>query len=283
MIGKEIRFSKIIQPDTGRTCIVPLDHAVTSGPIDGLSHVIQSIGRIGVEKTNAFVVHKGVLYQLEGNKKLLAGGNFLLHISASTDLGGLAAHKCLVSSVEHAVRLGAIGVSVHVNLGNRYESEMISDLGCIADACYQWGMPVLAMMYVRNDEDQNANDWMKIAHAARIAQELGADIVKIACPKQEEELGEIVEKVQIPVIISGGEKMEDLQFLEYVDKALKAGVSGISAGRNVFQSENPGRLVTWVSDLVHRRKTLEEIKILMEMERYNENADYQFILRKSKR
>lgn len=266
MIGKAVRLGKIINSVTRRTCIVPLDHAVTVGPIMGLNHMINTIQEIGVEKTDAFIVHKGVFSHLVDYPKLLENGNFILHLSASTILGDRAASKCIISSVEQAVRLGAIGVSVHVNLGNQYENQMLKDLGNIADRCSMWGMPLLAMMYVRNDEGIYSNDIYQIAHAARVAQELGADLVKIACPKEVCEIGEIVDNVQIPVLISGGEKMNDLQFVELIDEALQAGAAGVSIGRNIFQSENPKRLITYVSDLVHKKMSFDEIKEYLAIE-----------------
>lgn len=259
MLGKEIRLSKIINPADRRTCVIPMDHAVTQGGILGLSNAASSIERIGVEKPDAFILHKGAFSQLEGKFGLLSRGNFILHLSASTELNSRPVHKCLVSSVEQAVCFGAVGVSMHVNLGNSYEAEMLADLGKTAEQCYRWGMPLLAMMYVRNDVDENKTDAEQIAHAARAAQELGADIVKISCPEKIEELSRIIESVQIPVVISGGEKMDESSFLTYVDAALHAGASGVSAGRNIFQSRHPEKQAAWVSDLVHKRKTLSEI------------------------
>ena len=36
MIGKEIRLERIIDRNSGKTVIVPMDHGVTVGPIEGL-------------------------------------------------------------------------------------------------------------------------------------------------------------------------------------------------------------------------------------------------------
>lgn len=268
MIGKEVRLGKILDPVTKRTCLLPLDHGVTSGPIQGLGNIVQTIQEIGVEKTDGIIVHKGVFSQLTAYPELLRKGQFLLHLSASTTLGESSAYKCIISSVEQAVKLGAIGVSVHVNLGNRYERQMLKNLGNIGDRCNEWGMPLLAMMYIRNDNDENSSDARQIAHGARVAQELGADIIKITCPRDIAALKGIVESVQIPVIISGGEKIEDIVFLKWIGEALETGIAGISAGRNVFQSQNPKKLLTLLSDLVHKRITYNDIERIYSEERY---------------
>lgn len=36
MIGKLVRLERIINRETGRTIIVPMDHGVSSGPIEGI-------------------------------------------------------------------------------------------------------------------------------------------------------------------------------------------------------------------------------------------------------
>ena len=36
MVGQQIRLERIMNRDTGRTVIVPMDHGVTVGPINGL-------------------------------------------------------------------------------------------------------------------------------------------------------------------------------------------------------------------------------------------------------
>ena len=266
MIGKEIRLSQIIGSISRRTCLIPLDHAVTMGPIYGLENTLKIIEEMNPEDADAFIVHKGVFRQLEDRKDLLSKRHFILHLSASTQLGECSVSKCVVSSVEQAIQMGAIGISVHINLGNRYEPNMIQTLGMVSDQCYKWGMPLLAMMYVRNEQDQNLEDGIKITHAARIAQELGADIVKVSCPSKIQDLYEMTHKVQIPIVISGGEKMKEIEFIEYVNTALEAGVAGVSAGRNIFQSKKPTQLLHCISSLVHNQKTMDEIKEIMRVE-----------------
>ncbi len=36
MIGKHIRMERVMNRESGRTVIVPMDHGVTVGPIEGL-------------------------------------------------------------------------------------------------------------------------------------------------------------------------------------------------------------------------------------------------------
>ena len=57
--------------------------------------------------------------------------------------------KVIVNTVTNALKMGADGVSVHINIGADNEARMLEDLGMVAVECMEWGMPLLAMMYPR--------------------------------------------------------------------------------------------------------------------------------------
>ena len=50
-----------------------------------------------------------------------------MHLSAGNALSPQSDRKVLVGSVEEAVTLGCDGVSIHVNIGNEYDTEMLKD------------------------------------------------------------------------------------------------------------------------------------------------------------
>ena len=108
-------------------------------------------------------------------------GELIIHLSASTVLAPETqlTRKELVSTVEQAIRLGATAISTHVNLGSTFEADQMKDMGMVAEECDKWGMPLLAMMYVRDGSKEHEFDGARIAHAARVAEEIGADIVKV--------------------------------------------------------------------------------------------------------
>ena len=61
MIGKAIRLERIIDRNSRRTVIVPMDHGVTMGPIDGLQDMRTTIDRVVEGGANAIIIHKGCL------------------------------------------------------------------------------------------------------------------------------------------------------------------------------------------------------------------------------
>jgi class I fructose-bisphosphate aldolase len=63
----------------------------------------------------------------------------------------------------------------------------------------------------------------------------------------------------VPVVIAGGEKMEsDKQIFEMIRGAMDAGGAGVSIGRNVFQHQDPTRMVGAISMIVHENATAHE-------------------------
>jgi len=122
----------------------------------------------------------------------------------------------------------------------------------------EWGIPLLAMVYPRgpNVKDEKGKDVVKIA--ARLAAELGADIVKVPYTGDPDSFSEVVEGTPIPVVIAGGSKMSDADTLKMVEGATKAGAAGLSMGRNAFQHESPQKLVKAACAIVHDGMSAKE-------------------------
>jgi DhnA family fructose-bisphosphate aldolase class Ia len=78
-----------------------------------------------------------------------------------------------------------------------------------------------------------------VAHACRVAVELGADIIKTNFTGSTESFERVVYAAgNTPVIIAGGERVGEDGALENVRQAMKAGASGICFGRNLFYRDN---------------------------------------------
>ncbi len=257
MIGKDIRLERIINRNTGKAVIVPMDHGVSVGPIAGITNMKDAMSQVADGGANAVVVHKGIVAC--GHRGSGPDMGLIIHLSGSTSLSPEPNAKTLVCTVEEAVRLGADAVSVHVNIGDDREKEMLADFGKVAKIASEWGMPLLAMIYPRGKKIQNEYDPVAVKHAARLGAELGADIVKVSYTGSPDTFREVVEGCHVPVIIAGGPKMEsDQAILEMVKGAMEAGASGTSIGRNVFQHENPGRIVSALYKVVHENAEVKD-------------------------
>jgi len=250
MIGKQIRLERIMNRNSKRTVIVPMDHGITLGPIPGLIDMKETVGQVAAGGANAIIIHKGIVES--GHRGQGADVGLIIHLSGSTVLAPDPNSKVLVCTVEEAIRLGADAVSIHINIGSDDEKVMLKDLGAVAKSTRDWGMPLVAMMYTRGPKVKNEYDPKVVKHAARVGAELGADIVKVAYTGSRESFAEVVNGCFVPVVIAGGEKMEtDQQVMEMVKGSLDAGGAGVSIGRNAFQHREPKRLVWAISQMVH--------------------------------
>jgi len=255
-IGKAVRLERIMNRTTRRTIVVPMDHGVSSGPIEGIVDIKWAVDEVAEGGANAVVLHKGMVRA--GHR---GGGRdigLIVHLSASTDLSPSRNDKVLVCSVEEAIRLGADAVSIHVNIGADMEREMLRDFGAVAKACEDWQMPLLAMVYGRGPKIENQYDPKVVAHCARIGAELGADVVKVPYTGDPESFSRVVEGAPIPVVIAGGPKMKsERDVLEMVHGAIRAGASGLSIGRNIFQAKKPSLMVRAMAKIVHEGGDVE--------------------------
>ena len=82
ILGKRIRMERIIDRDTGRTVIVPMDHGVTLGPIKGLVNMRQMVDDVAEGGANAVLGHVGL--PLHGHRGKGKDIGLILHLSGST-------------------------------------------------------------------------------------------------------------------------------------------------------------------------------------------------------
>ncbi len=256
-LGKQVRMERILNRTTGRTIIVPMDHGVTMGLVDGLIDMRETVNDMAKAGADAVLMHKGLVRCSHRSAGKDIG--LIVHLSASTALSPNGNTKTLVGTVEEGLKHGADAVSVHINLGDVNERDMLRDMGRVAEACDNWHMPLLAMVYARGPQVKNSFDPAAIAHCARVGVELGADIVKVSYTGDIESFADVVAGCCVPVVIAGGERMNsNREILQMVSDSLKAGGAGISMGRNVFQHPRRVELVRALRAVVHENATVEQ-------------------------
>jgi predicted phospho-2-dehydro-3-deoxyheptonate aldolase len=259
-VGKTRRLRRIMQQDN-RTVIVPMDHGVTIGPIQGITNMQRITDQLVKGKADAILVHKGIAKNIN-----VGDAGLIVMLSGMSNLSPNINGKVQVCSVQEAIRIGADAVSVHVNVGAQDEDRMLQNLGKVSDECDIYGIPLLAMMYPRGPKIQNEHAPDMVAHAARIGAELGADIIKANYTGSIETFKGVIESCPVPVVIAGGPKCKTLEeILQTTFDSMKAGAAGLSIGRNVFQCDTPTQIVKALSAIVHQNASVEQaLKILGE-------------------
>ena len=266
MMGKQIRLERIINRNTGRIVVVPMDHGTTIGPIPGLEDMRETVAKVVNGGANAILMHKGMVQA--GHRGGGRDVGLVVHLSAGTSLSPDPNAKVPVCTVEEAIKLGADAVSIHVNVGAETDADMLRDFGDVSQSCMIWGMPLLAMVYTRGPKIESEYDVKYVKHAARLGAELGADIVKVNYTGSPESFRDVVAGCPVPVVIAGGEKAEtDEDLLRVVAGSLEAGGAGASIGRNAFQHADPEGMVRAISMMVHDGASVEESAKFLESRR----------------
>jgi 2-amino-4,5-dihydroxy-6-oxo-7-(phosphonooxy)heptanoate synthase len=253
--ARRLRLRRLYRHGSRRMLVVPLDHSITTGPITAGVALNRLIGQLAGNGVDAVVLHKGSLRHVD--HRWFAHTSLIVHLSASTVHAADPNAKYLVANVEEALRLGADAVSVHVNLGSLDEARQIADLAIVSEACEQWNLPLLAMVYPRGPQISDAHDPDLVAHAVTLAADLGADIVKTVRVGSVAAMADIVAACPVPVIVAGGPSLGTAAELRgYVTDALRGGAAGVAMGRNIFEAADPGATARMVADLVHREPAM---------------------------
>nr|MDO8109683.1 2-amino-3,7-dideoxy-D-threo-hept-6-ulosonate synthase [Candidatus Sigynarchaeota archaeon] len=263
-MGKAIRLERLMNRHTKKTIIVPMDHGVSVGTIKGLENMPKLVNQVAEGGANAVIVHAGVAlagHRSSAGMQSTKDIGLIIHLSASTKLGPDPNRKVIVCPVEDAVRMGADGVSIHINIGADDEPEMLQEMGEISSKCRYWGMPLLAMMYPRGPKIKAEHDPEVVNIAARVGAELGADIVKTVYTGNIDSFKEIVKGTPAPIIVAGGPKMNTVRdtLTMVYESVVEAGAIGVAMGRNVWQSDDPTKMVQAIAKIIHEKYSVDEI------------------------
>ena len=255
-IGKEVRLSRLFNKKSGNSVMIAMDHGAAIGPVKGIIDPKKTVSTLAKGKPDTFFMPVGIIKQvyksfIENDIPYIAAIDSVTFIGPEPD--------CFIVSdtVEHAMIYGATAVSAHIFVGPPKTNQMMEGLADIARECDRLGMPLLAIMYPNGFD--NDFDVKYVKHAARIAAELGADIVKTFYTGSKETFQEVIEGSPLPVMLSGGDKTDNpLDFLGVLKTCIDAGARGVAVGRNVWQSDDPVKMLQAVKRVVHEGMTPEE-------------------------
>ena len=238
----------------GSYMIIPMDHGITMGAVKGLKEIESTIDAVTSGGADAVLTQKGIAPRVHEHKN---GKGYIVHLNGSTTIGPDEQDKRMTGTVEEAISVGADAVSFHINVGSDHEPNQITQLAEVTNQASQFGIPVLAMAYARGP-GVDSTDPEALGHAVRLAEELGADIVKTGYSGDTESFQHVVESTRLPVVIAGGAKGTDRETVENVRGVMDAGGAGISMGRSIFQHDDPEAIATAVSAVIHDDRSTED-------------------------
>jgi class I fructose-bisphosphate aldolase len=136
---------------------------------------------------------------------------------------------------------------------------MVEEFRDAQEKAREYDMPVVMWSYPRGQGLRNAKTPESIAYSARLGLELGADVAKVKYPGSQDAMEETVRMAgKTKVVMSGGSKRSDEAFLSNVKSVIDAGGAGLAVGRNVFQRENPERILDALEKVIFEESSVEE-------------------------
>jgi len=250
--GLSARLDRISTDD--RYLIVPMDHGLTMGAVDGLVDIESTIDGVTRGGADAVLTQRGIAPRVHPNKN---DAGYIVHVNGSTTIGPDESDKRVTATAEDAVRAGADAVSFHINVGSEHEPDQIEELAELTADAERLGLPVLAMAYARG-AGVDETDPESLGHAVRLAEEVGADVVKTGYSGDGDSFARVTESTRLPVVIAGGSRGTDRDTVEMVRGAMDGDAAGVSMGRSIFQHEDPAGIARAVSAVVHDDADVDE-------------------------
>jgi len=248
--GRDARLARI--GTRGRYLVVPMDHGITLGPVTGLADIESTIDAVTRGGADAVLTQKGIAPRVHDNTN---DAGYIVHLNGSTTIGPDQSDKRPTGTVEDVIRAGGDALSVHINVGSEHEPEQLRFLSEVTGRAAEFGLPVLAMTYARGPDVRDRSDPEgyadDLAHAVRLGEELGADLVKTSYSGDPETFERVVEATRLPVLIAGGSKGTDRETLSMVRGAVDAGAAGVSMGRSIFQHQDPEAITAAIAAVIH--------------------------------
>ena len=256
-VGKQVRYNRIVNPATGKSVIIPLDHGIIMGPVRGVENPALTVRKVVAGKCDAVAFNAGMAQHLYPEYMNRCGSILVLTNMIADDTD-----HALISTVAYALRNGADAVSVQVLAGSPHECHMLENLGIVADECSRWGVPLLAMMYWAGPKLEGQAKLEALMHTARAGAELGVDIVKTVYTGDHDSFKALVDSCPAPVVIAGGVQKDSLRAaLEVVEDAMSCGAMGVALGRNVWQNADPTAVTAAMVDIVHHGKRVRDLRL----------------------
>ncbi|MCX8166701.1 MAG: class I fructose-bisphosphate aldolase [Candidatus Micrarchaeota archaeon] len=240
-IGKLGRLNRISK--NGKFLLLAMDQGIEHGPKDFNDKNIDPDWVIQWAVKGNFtgmILQKGVALKYWENYS--GKVPLILKLNGKTDiLPREEAYSAPLATVKDAVALGADAIGYTIYVGSQYEAQMFHDFSLIEAEARDYGIPTIIWAYPRGTMPKEEEKTLKyVGYAARVALELGADVVKVNYTGSKETFKEVVKYAQKTRVISaGGSTKSDEEFFAMAKDIMDAGACGFAIGRNVWQRDDP--------------------------------------------
>ena len=237
-----------VLPAERAALIIPMDHGLTMGNLTGLHDPVRLLEQLLAARVDGTLLSPGLAKLL--GERCRAGGmsvtltlDYQLWSDRAGELEGIS-DVFGICTVERARDLGADAVKLLMpyGLGREVTGQVLRLAAEVAQETHTHGLPlILEPLWLGSALPAEEHDEV-IVHGARVAVELGADILKIPAIG-DAALAQVL-TWGVPTVFLGGAKQDDpAALVERIRRGVGMGARGVVVGRNVWQSRDMAAMI----------------------------------------
>ncbi len=266
-LGKRVRLHRLMYehgPGNGHMMLLPIDQGMEHGPVDFFPNPPSANPEFQFNLAkevnfSGIALHLGLAEKYA--MKYAGRVPIVLKINGKTRIPSDShALSPMTASVEDAVRIGADAIGYTLYVGSPSQVADFTQFRKVKADADRYGMPVIMWAYPRGEAIEKKggrNSLYAVDYAARMAAELGADVVKLNVPNvdpkkksqqpspydkldlnYEDSVRKVVESAgKTLVLFSGGSKISDDDLISRAKTCIDVGANGLIFGRNLWQRE----------------------------------------------
>src|SRR3989338_1032500 len=142
--GIQNRISRIIQPKTGRTVMLAVDHGYFLGPTSGLENPRKTITPL-LPFADSLMLTRGVLRTSVDPTNQVP---VILRISGGATVLKELSNEEITTTIQDVIRLNVSAVTCSIFVGGEFEKQSLMNLARLINEAEPYGIPVLAVTAV---------------------------------------------------------------------------------------------------------------------------------------
>jgi DhnA family fructose-bisphosphate aldolase class Ia len=258
--GIVLRKNHFFDARDNRSVIIALDHGGIAGPVEGIENPAQVIRSCVAGGADGILTTKGFADASRGEWNRSTG--LILRVTGGFTVLGGGFEEEMIMEPESVLAYGASCAAITVKFGHDREGAFIRQASLAVDAYHRLGVPVMIEAMAKgtiNKDKFPANDPEGIRMAARMAAEIGADLVKTYYTGSPESFARVTSACPVPVVILGGAKTDSPEgVFQDIAGSLESGGAGIAMGRNIWGFPNLAAMLEAVRGIVHSSWTVKQ-------------------------
>ncbi|OUR79095.1 aldolase [Alphaproteobacteria bacterium 46_93_T64] len=267
-LSKKVRMNRMF--GKGRCLDVAIDHGVCNeasflGGLEDIGGVVRQLVDAGPDAIQMNYGQSDLLQNIDGKVKPA--------LVMRIDMGNpynKERHRVMWSQLQNSDEpiLGALQMDaacVVVNLFMLPDEpdlfrECVENISRVRADCEKYGMPLMIEPLVMQPNSDKGGylvdgDTEKVVTLVRLAREMGADIIKADPTDITEDFHKVIEAARCPVLVRGGGKEDLRNVFAKSYQLMQQGAKGMVYGRNIYQHDNPKRVVDGLMSMIHNDAT----------------------------